>query len=272
MIAAQADKVRGFLRSVTVRSPLKLYEPRVPFQFESGAYIVKTAASIHELRQILKLRHAVFCREWRNQNTADGFDLDEFDLSSDHLMILEKTTLKVVGTYRIRCTRFHNKFYSQTEFQMAEFLKTEKTMIELGRACIDVNFRTGAVVQLLWRGISKYMNEVQADALFGCTSVIGLKKIHLPKLQSQLTVLNAINPDLPIRPLPHLHPSEHANEFCWKDEGQPIELPALLEVYLKAGAQLAAYPAVDLDFDCIDILTVLSRDTMSPLFRKRYGL
>jgi putative hemolysin len=261
--------MKELIRNVTIKHALRPYQSRIRFKIESDSYILRTADNIHDLKQVLRLRHDIFCAEWRGLNLPHGMDLDQFDTSSDHLLIQDKLTGQTVGTYRIRCNLFHKRFYSQTEFQMDDFLRNGDTLIELGRACIAPAFRNGIVMQLLWRGIARYMNMVEADALFGCTSMIGLKQIQLPKLLS--TLLPVIDPTLPIAPLPHMNVAKHASLFSWNPD-QKNEIPALLEAYIKAGAKVAPFPAVDLEFDCIDILTVLNRNTMSPIFRKRYGL
>ena len=47
-------------------------------------------------------------------------------------------------------------------------------------------------------------------------------------------------------------------------------LPALMVSYIRAGAKVALEPALDKDFQCIDFLTVLDVEELSPQHRKKF--
>jgi putative hemolysin len=47
-------------------------------------------------------------------------------------------------------------------------------------------------------------------------------------------------------------------------------IPALLQSYLKAGAKVAASPALDRDFKCVDFFTVLDMESLTQLYERRY--
>lgn len=46
------------------------------------------------------------------------------------------------------------------------------------------------------------------------------------------------------------------------DEAKEL-IPSLLSSYLKLGAKVAGLPAFDIDFNCIDLLTVLKKEDLS---------
>ncbi|NLP03545.1 MAG: GNAT family N-acetyltransferase [Fibrobacter sp.] len=76
-----------------------------------------------------------------------------------------------MGTYRLISSLFHKKFYSSTEFNLDDIINLPGTKLELGRACVHRDFRTGTPIALLWRGITDYIRETGTKYLFGCSSV-----------------------------------------------------------------------------------------------------
>ena len=63
-----------------------------------------------------------------------------------------------------------------------------------------------------------------------------------------------------------------ANPYVYNKEEVAKKIPALLGSYFKAGAKLAGEPAIDREFHCIDFLTVLKIEDMSPAFKGKYNL
>jgi putative hemolysin len=47
-------------------------------------------------------------------------------------------------------------------------------------------------------------------------------------------------------------------------------IPPLLASYMKAGARVGEYPALDRAFECIDYFTLLRIKDLNPLFERRY--
>ena len=273
MIVTQTTKLRDLFRVVSVKSGFRFFQPKIEFELSGQDYIIRTASTLDELERILNLRNRVFFNEWRGENAPGNLDLDQFDLNSDHLMVIEKATGLVVGTYRIRTTEFNSKFYAETEFNLRDFLATPGSKMELGRACTHPLHRNGAVIQALWRGIAEYMRLSGSEQLFGCSSISGLAKTHFQSLQGELFKKGAFDPSLSVTPLPEMSISRNLHHFMRDPElgEQPIAFP-LLDLYLKAGAKISPLPAVDVAFDCVDYFTLLDRSCMSPLFRRRYGL
>ena len=46
-------------------------------------------------------------------------------------------------------------------------------ILELGRSCVDPTYRSGATMQLLWRGIAEYVFYHDISIMFGCASLPG---------------------------------------------------------------------------------------------------
>lgn len=261
--------------------------PKIPILLQKGQYVVKTVDRPDEFSEVLRLRYDVFHREFRGAQMPVGWDIDDYDSIADHLIIVrtgEQGAAQIVGTYRMICSSFSSKFYSQTEFELSKFLQEPGIKLELGRACIHPDHRKGSVMNLLWRGVSEYLRLSGAKYLFGCSSV---KLIDTPEVEGiyrYLQLRGSLVEAFGIQPLasfecPGLR--ERISAAAPVAEGAPMDpaleaqakplVPPLLEMYLLAGAKVMGRPALDRDFACVDFLTVLDTAHLSPLFSRRYA-
>ena len=248
---------------------LKDFKPKYVIRIETEGFILKTAETLIELRQVLKLRHDIFLTELQGKVHHSNLDVDEFDRICDHLIIIDKKTFQVIGTYRVISSNFSDRFYSEGEFNIAEFLKQPGAKLELGRACIHKDFRTGATIGLLWKGIVEYIKQTDTKFLFGCASVQTVDPFIAGTILEYLRRENltseefAVNPTDKYRvPLPRPEITSSIDEL----------IPALVHSYVKAGAKFYGAPAFDRDFNCFDFFMVLKIEEMSKLFRRRFGV
>jgi len=158
------------LKKKYLKFKMNSFEPKVKFSFEFKNYTVKTVDTTAELWEVLKLRYDIFTEKYGVGMNYD-IDFNRLDLLGDHIILVHKPNNKVIGTYRVICSRFSNEFYSEAEFDIVLLKSSPGVKLELGRACIHSDYRNGASISLIWRGLSKYMLMVEADYLFGCTSV-----------------------------------------------------------------------------------------------------
>ncbi len=277
--------------------------PKINLRLEKGSYIVKTVSEPWEFQEVIRLRYAVFHREYRKAILPFGWDLDDYDFICDHLIIIQKNEASakkegtVVGTYRMICSTFSESFYSQTEFNLDEFLKLPGVKLELGRACIHPDYRKGSVMNLLWRGVTEYLKQTDARYLFGCSSVKVMDAPEVADISRYLENKGFVSEEYGIRPLPNWEVpalDEHlakayvndavseavsavagdgatAGVIVPEDTKAKELLPPLLEMYLLAGAKVVGRPALDRDFRCVDYLTVLDTTKLSALFSRRYS-
>jgi putative hemolysin len=250
---------------------LQRFQPKVYFELECDRYLIRTARTAAELREVLKLRHEIFIREGLGQENPNGLDFDRYDLLSDHILLIDQKEQKIVGTYRVLCTRFTDDFYSANEFNISGLLAQPGVKIELGRACIAKEYRKGISIHLVWKGIGQFIKITGANYLFGCTSV-HTEKPHLAR---------AI--------LEHLKPESHSEEYgvtpigayvCQElidkaqlytlSENIEEQIPALMHSYVRAGARLHGLPALDRDFRCFDFFTVLKTSELREKYFKKY--
>jgi putative hemolysin len=264
MILPEGPSLDLFIRRVLQGSGSFAF--KVPLLLENNRYILKTVSEYSELRAALRLRHNVFFAWGLDKKLNFEIDVDQFDLDSDHLVVIDKETSQVVGNYRVRCSLFHPKFYSEDEFVLNEFLvETEDNRIEIGRACIHPDYRTGAVIQLLWRGLFLYMRKTKARFLFGCSSISTRIPGQIEHVWNYLQVNSLMHPNLQVQPK---HP------FAFRDmEGDPgveVELPPLLQSYIRSGAKVLGPPAFDPEFECADFFTLLDLNDLTERRTRRY--
>ena len=251
---------------------LSEFEQKIPVYVETEQFILKTAESAFEVRRALKLRHEIFYKELQNKELPSGLDVDGFDAGCDHLLIIDRHTRQLVGTYRLVCSLFSKRFYSQAEFEMDNILALPGVKLELGRACIKKDFRTGPVITLLWRGITEYMKKTDAQYLFGCASVQTTKNHEAAAAYDWLLDNDFLRNDLDVRPTRKYRASFlHNAEIHDKSAGENL-VPPLLHSYLKAGAKAVGLPAYDRDFACFDFLVLLKRSEFSRIFQRKFQI
>ncbi|MEI8348291.1 MAG: GNAT family N-acetyltransferase, partial [Pseudomonadota bacterium] len=143
------------------------FRPRYSFRLETDQYILTTANGIPQIYGALCLRYQCFIYQNHLLGRFMGLDIDEFDYGCDHIIVIDKKSKWIIGTYRARASSFCQSYYSQGEFELSHFLATGGIKLELGRACILENHRNGAVIDLLWKGIGRYANLCNAQYIFG---------------------------------------------------------------------------------------------------------
>jgi putative hemolysin len=249
--------------------PLQNFKAKHQIYQSTSQFILKTAESPFELRQVLKLRHDVFYKELQSRVHETKLDFDEFDSICDHLIIIDRKTRRIVGTYRMISSTFSDRFYSQGEFRLAGVLNLPGNKLELGRACIAPEFRTGAIINLLWKGIAEYIRKTGTEYLFGCASVHTVDAVVASRLLALLRAKGLDVDDYAVEPTEQYQcklPRVAA------DPAMEKEIPALIQSYILAGAKFYGEPALDVDFHCFDFFMMLKVSEMSRLFRRRYKL
>lgn len=249
-----------------------IYKTKYPFTLESDGFDIKIASCVEDIEKAQQLRHKVFLEEGLGTSHETGLDFDDYDVIADHLMIIEKSSGQAVGTYRLINTRFSSTFYSQGEFALDQFLKMDGIKLEMGRACTHMDYRNGRTMDLLWQGLSKYINMTGTRYLFGCSSVQTQDPQHMFSIMKSLYNDGKLKMNLAVHPV---------EDFLWPksqelfDQAEPLpgytkELPPLLRSYLNAGSFVYGLPAYDKDFLCFDLFTILDLEQLNKKFATRY--
>lgn len=257
------------------------FQPKVKIYQEAGPFILKTVSNSDELIEALKLRYEVFHLEMIGRQTKTKVDVDAFDFICDHLIIVDKKSQKIVGTYRLNCSLFSAQFYSANEFNLRRILEQPGSKLELGRACIHSDYRRGIVISMLWRGIAEYMNATGSQILFGCASIKTESarcaaliyqyfkqqgRFKEEYLTPPMSAYSMENLDLWIASF-----KERSLTEVELNEAEEL-IPPLCRAYLKAGAYLGGEPAYDPEFRCIDFLTILPLENLNRTLWRKYKL
>jgi len=256
---------------------LKTYRPSVNIYFENSRMIIKTADSEEELKKVFALRYEVFMKEIQKKE-EDGIDFDEFDLSFDHLLLIDKASGDIIGTYRVNCSKFNDKFYSEKEFKMDSLRKLPGVKLELGRACIKEEFRNGITLNTLWKGIAMYASETGSRYLLGCSSINNMDRFVVASIQNYMKNNHYSKKTTRVKPrfkykfrkLGRTVRKISAEKYAPFREGALKELPPLLMMYLKFGGVVCGKPALDKDFACVDYMTLLDLEKIDDSLRRKY--
>jgi len=229
--------------------------------------VVALASSQADVREAQRLRWTVFVDELgaRVDSPEHGLDADAFDAHCDHLLVRERHTGDVVGTYRMlpphRVARAGG-FYAESEFHLTRLLALHRRMVEVGRACVRPDHRTGSVISLLWGGLLRYLVDGGHEFAVGCASIaLGDDMRPAAALCRRLTREHLGPPDwrvFPRRPLP-----------CDPADVEPAPLPPLLKGYLRLGALICGEPAWDPAFNTADVLLLLPLERVSQRYAAR---
>lgn len=232
--------------------------------FESGPYEIRFACNQEDLDQILELRFKVFNLEL-GEGLESSFeterDVDEFDAGCHHLMVIDRRSQVLAGTYRMQTAdmaRAHVGYYSATEFDFSAM--SEEVLanaIEIGRACVAESHRNTHTLFSLWRGLALYVAHNQTRYLFGCSSLTSQEPAEGHQLWRQLEADGHVHPELFLAPLA---------DYACPDEpwssGEAVPLPPLFRIYLRYGAKVCGGPAIDRRFRTIDYLMLFDVEAM----------
>ena len=236
----------------------------------AGCYQLRLATTEADLIAAQRLRFDVFnleLNEGLDSAYLSGLDQDCFDETCDHLIVEDMRCGEVVGTYRLQTGQFaaaNHGYYCEQEFDFTPFESIRCELVELGRACVHRDHRKLAVLNLLWRGITRYATSRGARYLIGCSSLTSQDAALGRAMFEQLHNAHLVEARFRTLPLPsHALPTAEP-----KSASQPP--PRLLRAYLSLGAKICGPPALDRDFKTIDFLTFLDLGALPDSVRNHF--
>jgi putative hemolysin len=223
-------------------------------------YTLMVATDDAQVRAAQRLRHQVFADELGAtlHSTVPGLDVDLFDGYCDHLVIRDEASKAVVGTYRMLPPGRTARLYSDGEFRLAPLAALRPALVETGRSCVHPDHRTGAVINLMWAGIARYMLLSGHRWLAGCASV---PLADIDGVWAQVRTRHLAPPALRVSPRDPWPVSEPASSGA---------VPPLLRGYLRLGAWVCGPPAHDPDFGVADLFVLLSLDRVDPRYLRHF--
>lgn len=244
------------------------------FDFE-----VKIAQDKKEIQQALRLRYEIFKVEmagFAKTPKAHDLDIDIYDKLCDHLIVIDRTVNKIVGTYRLLLGSRLGKnlgFYSEKFFDLRNIkrLANEHQILELGRSCIHKDYRSRPVINLLWSGIAKYIKDYNVRYLFGSTRLYTSEPDEVSRIfkfikerfyaPSEYRVYPRAKNRL--RGLKHNVKVENPRELF-------RHLPPLIKGYIRAGVMVCGSPAINHNLGSVVIFILLDVEKISPSYRQHF--
>lgn len=229
-----------------------------------------------EVRAAQRLRWRVFADEMGAtlrppRGTPSRHDADLFDPYCEHLLV--RTTGdgdepgRVVGTYRVltpAAARRVGGLYTGEEFDLSVLHSLRPSLAELGRSCIDPDYRHGGVILMLWGALAAFMQRNGLVRMIGCASVPMRDGGHYAaSLWARLRATRLAPIEWQVRPRCPLPVNDLRSDLA-------VEPPPLIKGYLRCGARLLGPPAWDPAFNTADLPLMLHLQDLPPSHRRRF--
>jgi len=247
-----------------------------------GEQEIRLAESDAEIRAAQSLRYQVFYQEMGAKPSEDVTeqqrDFDAFDDVCEHLLVIDRSRGKgaegVVGTYRLMRQEHVEKigrFYTAAEYDISPVLNFPGKVLELGRSCVDSQYRTKLTMQLLWRGIAAYVFHHGIDLMFGCASLHGTDPAKLALPLSYLYHNHLAPAELRPRALPDLYnPMDLMPAADIHAIRGLASVPPLVKGYLRLGGWVGDGAVIDHQFNTTDVCVLVKTDQISEKYVKHY--
>lgn len=236
-------------------------------------FVLRLASGPEDIAAAQRLRYRVFVQELGGDGAlvdhAARLEQDRFDAVAEHLLLIDRARAggeAVVGVYRLMdeaAAERAGQFYCDDEYDLTPLRAGGRRLLELGRSCIDPDYRGGAAMVWLWQGLAAEVRARGIDILFGVASFHGTDPGALAGPLSYLHHHHLAPPDLRVR----------ARAFQRMDILAPDEIdrkaamlatPALIKAYLRLGGFVGEGAFVDRDFNTTDVCLLLDTARMNP--------
>ena len=235
-----------------------------------GSLEVRLAENNLEIDASQSLRYKVFYEELKanptNSQKKSKRDFDAFDHYFDHILVIDhdipgEIVNKVVGTYRLNRGEYKNKknfFYTSGEYNLSKLIKFPGNILELGRSCVDMKYRNGKTMQLLWSFIAQYVVKYDIQIMFGCASFPGID-LNKHKLGLSYLYKKYLAPS-------NIRPIALADRFIDMRDDTAYDknfkkfissIPPLIKGYIRLGAFVGDGAVIDYEFNTVDVCIVL---------------
>jgi putative hemolysin len=231
-------------------------------ELREGKYLLKLAETPAERDQIYVLRYSVYCKELNLSERKNEYEkenvqeCDYFDELCDHLIIRDEERNCCVGTFRFLPGGRLPKgwgFYSEQWFDIGKLNDQRGRILELGRACIDTQYRNTSVFKLLFSGLGAYLKLYPHDYLIGLTTLPANAKNDIAVISNYLVENNAVNIAFGVKPKKQLNINcIDPGEFTVAEVNQREiikKMSTLMLAYYKYGAEFISEPSMDVDFN-----------------------
>jgi putative hemolysin len=248
-----------------------LLKDRVLSEITSKLYTIKIAHTEAEVEAALRLRYRVFNEELhRDFNFKENLDKDEYDDQSHHLIVIHNETDEIVGTYRLQTYEQavqNNGFVSNRRFHIDQLPEDVLVnAVEVGRACISKEHRSGRVLFLLWKGFAGYLTHFNKRYLFGYAALDSKDPQVALNTFNYLQREGILHPDYQITPRKEFE----INENDLTGASDEIDIPPLFQNYLDVGCNICGMPSFEKKQNLAHFLILLDIEFISDRTRKLF--
>lgn len=247
-----------------------------------GGLKARLARTGEDIEAAQSLRYRVFYDEMKARPSAETAvlrrDADSFDPACDHLLVIDSDRRDlpggVVGTYRLlrrSRARVHGRFYSADEYDVSIFEDYPGETLELGRSCVERDYRNRPTMQLLWRAIAVYVFHHDIAVMFGCASLPGTDPEALGLPLSYLYYYHLAPPALRPRAVEGRFVDMRALPRAAVDPRAALAvMPPLIKGYLRLGGFVGDGAVVDHQFNTTDVSIVVKTDLVTDKYLRHY--
>jgi putative hemolysin len=254
-----------------------------PVDLSIGDLEIRLAENDAEVAAAQALRYRVFYEEMSAtpspEMAAARRDFDSFDPFCDHLIVLDRKRgagpAGIVATYRLMrrpAAERRGQFYSVDEYDIAALAAHPGEILELGRSCVDSAYRSKAVMQLLWKGISEYVFHYNIEIMFGCASFPGTDPAEHATTLSYLYHRHLAPPEFRPKAIPSRYVNMDILPIEQIDERRALaSLPPLIKGYLRLGGFVGDGAVIDTQFGSTDVAVIVVTDRVSDKYYRHYA-
>ncbi len=216
-------------------------------------YRARLGKTSSDIQSAQRLRYKRF-------KNGEGLDEDEFDPMCQHVLVEEVATGKLVCCFRflpLADGTEISRSYSAKYYDLSALESYAGTMVEMGRFCIDPDYKDAAILRVAWSAMTTYVDENKVDMLFGCSSFQGLDAdAHM----EAFTLLK----DRHLAPKRWLPRPKAPQVFKFAAMLKPRKpnlksamraMPPLLRTYLVMGGWVSDHAVVDPDMNTLHVFT-----------------
>lgn len=244
---------------------------------------LRLAATPEDIRAAQHLRYRVFVQELGGDGAMVDHDaqleMDAFDPVYDHLLLLDRrrgdsVRERLVGVYRLmRSDRVHEagRYYCEDEYDLSVLKASGRRLLELGRSCVDSDYRGGTAMLHLWSGLAKYVADHKIDILFGVASFHGTDIGALKQALSFLYHTHLAPEDVRVRAVAdHYQPMNLLPPEQIDRKEAVVQIPALIKGYLRLGGTVGDGAFIDHAFNTTDVCLIMDTARMTAGANAKY--
>jgi len=238
---------------------------------DNTRFSIEIAKTNAHRQAVYAMRYQIFNTELQQglqASVATALDQDQYDAYCEQLVVINDQG-RIVGTCRLlpyALVKSSIGLYSENEFNLLNIYQADLPLLEVGRVCVDSNYRNRSVINLLWLGVVNYMHEHQLRYACGCAS---LDKKHDGAFASMIYQYFKNNAKLLCEDFQiSAHDKNKVPNFNAQLDINNVKnvkrkIPHLLRAYFFLNAKIGSEPAYDPEFGVIDFFVFLDLATMS---------